>query len=89
MVGNVESYESGWEASGKYDTLAKKIIESDEFTATEKLRLVRALDTKAAHENAPWVKDTCDGLPYIGPTVIYQTRGYDDGCDEKRYKLTC
>ena len=86
MVGNVESCGSGWEALGD-DAIAKKIIESDEFTATEKLRLVRALDAKTAQ--MPWIKDTCDGLPYTGPTVIYTTRGYDDDCEERRYKLTC
>lgn len=87
MVGNVENCGSGWEALGN-DALAKKIIESDEFTTNEKLKLVRALDNKTMCEQVPWNKDTSDALPYTGPTVIYQTRGYDD-CEERRYKLTC
>ena len=81
----MESYGSGWEVF-KDDTLAKKIIESDEFTSNEKLKLIRALDNK---NTDPWVKDTSDAFPYTGPAVIIQSRGYDDGCEERRYKLTC
>lgn len=81
MVGNAETYEnvSAWETVGN-DALAKKIIESDEFTTREKLDLIRALD--GGKNNTPV-------MPYIQPQVIYHTRYSDDGCEERRYKLTC